>query len=145
MMITQIDDDQKGEYLQILYDRDHHFSRKITVGFAKSIRLIYQGLRAKQTPGERRLPRIDMRVSLDSPEAGSVRLVNFNYRYVMLEHDASLPDRLTLYINDDISIECKKDEELNALRRDDSSLYEILDWQALSANKAYRDSVIKIA
>lgn len=143
LTISEISDNDKRQYLQIIFDRAHLLPRVITLSFITDLMLIIRGLRAKYRRGERRLPRMDMHVTLASPETGSVDVVNFNYKYLTLKDQKHLPDRLSIYFSDEIRIWCVKDVEISKTRLAHDSLYQIEDWKNLATDSRFRELIMR--
>lgn len=144
LIISEITEENKSQYLQILYDRDHLLPRVITLSFMTDLLLILRGMATKYRRGERRLPRIDLNAQFDSPEAGTVDVVNFNYKYITFIDQKNLPDRLTLCFSSDLCVQCVKDLELNRGRLGQQLLYQIEDWEKLATNPAFRSLLLRL-
>lgn len=144
LKITEIDEDNWQQYLQVIYDRDHFFPRTIDMGIVKDMRKVFRGLTSKAKQGERRLPRINMYARMESPEAGTVYVVNFNYRYILLHAKGALPERLQLDFSDTIRINCIR-QVTSGPRQSSTELYEVENWEALAVQPAFRARVLQLA
>lgn len=142
MSIVDIDEKNFGEYLQILYDRNHLFPRIVDVGVVKDFRLMYEGLHAKKSRGERRLPRIPLNCSVEASEIGSVTVYDFNYHFITLS-GSGLPQRLTVHFPYDIDVVCTREENIAraSVFATKTSLYAIENWEELISNEKLHDSL----
>lgn len=144
--ITEIDDYNKGEYMQILYDRSHLFPRIVDVGIVKDFRIIFAGLTQKPKSGERRLPRIDFKKDFPIASGGSVYIIDFNFKYLTLKKTASTPAQLSIMFPGNIEVKCSIDEELNQKKGlfDSTRLYKIENWEELIQRDEFRTSLHSI-
>lgn len=141
--IVEIEEASKQEYLQILYDRAHSFSRLIDTGVVKDIKRMYRGLSKDTKRSERRLPRVDLNISIQAFEVPTVRLVNFNYKYILLRSESSLPEVITLLFPGNIKLSCFKDikmnQSLDSLNR--NVMYQLDNWMELAQQPAFHKSL----
>jgi len=102
--ILEMDDENKAEYFQIVYGREHTLAKSINSGPIKDVSSAVKGRASKIHNSNRRLPRIPMNVSVMT-DKGSAVLKDFNYEYVSLENSGDnkkgitrliLPEELTL-------------------------------------------------
>jgi cellulose synthase (UDP-forming) len=142
-MITDMPDMERRQYLQILYDRDHLLPRAVDLAVLSHVQQVAKGLRSVPRRGERRLPRLDLNLDADSPEAGAVSVINFNYKYIMLDWRADLPDRLTLELPGGIRFACARDTKFNDAPRGEPLLYLIEDWEELADDEQFRDFIME--
>lgn len=134
-VIVKIDEHDKEQYLQIIYDRDHIFPRVVKFNSVTLLKLIYRGLKFLPQPGERRLPRINFGFAIKSLEAGPVEVKNFNYKYILLKKQNALPDVLTLFFTNELCFKAYLDIKLN-VGMGKYLLYEIENWEELALNPA---------
>ena len=143
LVVSPVSEEDKQQYLQILFDRNHLLPRVITLSFLTDLMMIIRGILSKPRRGERRLPRMAMHAKLHSPEVGDVEVVNFNYKYISLKKQQSLPDALTLQFGDEIRIHCSKDSEFNNSRLSPTLLYQIENWQSHAVDSRFRDILLR--
>lgn len=145
LVISEISEKDRGEYLQILYDRDHFFPRTVDLGIVKDLKNVYKGLTAKSKSEAYRRPRISMYARLHSPDVGDVYALNFNYKYILLHAKRALPASLRVELSDEIEITCTREESLTSATQGKTQLYQITDWEQWAVQPAFRARVFALA
>lgn len=146
MMVTDISEKDRQEYLQIIYDRNHLFPKKVQIGITKDIRLIMEGMRQKTQAGQRKLQRITPLepVFVRTREAGDVQILDFNYRCFSLKSEEKLPELLTLCLTEDYSLSCRAVPQRRPRGPEEGALYEIEEWEKLTADKSLEEAVFTL-
>lgn len=139
LAFASIEEKDLGEYLQILYDRDHLLPRVVNMTFLDDIGTLVRGLSARQRRGERRLPRSATLVTAHSQELGAVHIVNFNHKFILLRWQKDLPERLHLQLNGNVDLDCVKGGFDTANAIGEPQLYMIENWEAFSGNRNFRE------
>ena len=144
MMIKDIEEKEKNEYLQILYDRNHMFPRVIKEGMIKDVKTMYKGLSSKTQIGERRLPRVIINVKLPTDKKQKVYVKDFNYKYITFANADSLPTTFTVMFPDNVKVTCIYDEKLNEELKKNVAIYQVKDWEKLAMNENFNSSLKKL-
>ncbi|MDP4146336.1 MAG: glycosyltransferase [Bacillota bacterium] len=144
---THISDKDQLELFNILYDRvpvlptrvseRSSFYEDITINFHKRLK--------NENNSSRRLPRIDLEVELDTLEEVRVKVINFNYHFVLIETIQGIANNLKIIVDKDSSlyIECELLEDENAMRirREKRYLYKILNTKELIESEVFMKSL----
>ncbi len=138
LSLQSIEDEDLGEYLQILYDRDHLLPRVVNMTVLNDIKTIVKSMSAKPRRGERRLPRFELAVRAHSPEAGPVSVINFNYKFILIKGEGALPEKLTLHLDDNLGFVCVRDGEPDGEADDQPQLFRIENWESLPRDPHFR-------
>lgn len=152
VMLTQIEENNFKQFLNIIYDREPSLPMNLDINSS-----IYDDLRVniltrnkKTVAFNRRLPRIRLDKIVESKEHGKVKIVCYNYEYIEIEANIlGNADKITLSISEDINVECilvrvLKDEGngkgiKNKKNHSSSSqlLYSIKDYEMLASNSYF--------
>lgn len=133
LRITQLSDEDKAEYFQIVYDRHHSLatSMSTSIGMVDDIFLNIQSRADHLKDYKRRLPRVELNIELDTALGTKVFAVDCNYEYLMLRADGGLPEELELLIpGTGVTMKCVKSN----LR---VGLYRIENWEELLFQDAF--------
>ena len=134
LSIQQIDDDQKQEYFQIVFDRHH--SMRDEMGFAVgTVDDIFVNVhrRLKGNKGSvRKSPRVIVRQKFQTADGGMVEIEDINYQYVKLS--GVNDDELSINLGDGVWLDCKK----SSIR---AGLYEIKNYEILAGNENYLNKI----
>ncbi len=109
--IVELDDENKKEYMQIVYDREHTLPKTISVSssvygdIASNIR----GRITSVTNSLRKFARLEVNKEYSLVDGGSVFLINFNFEYVLLEDRETNPEKCSIQLDDNIRLECQKE------------------------------------
>jgi len=141
LKIINIDDENRRQYLQIVFDRDHTLPITIGSGLPKDISSILNGLTRKRVYSNRKLPRIPMNVSLSTADGHEVEIVNFNYEYVLLKKASFLGKEVTILLDGSEAITCIRAGER---KNDDSALYMIYNWREISNRPRFREALYQL-
>ena len=100
IQITGMDGTDKDEYFQILYDRDHSLAKTMSpsVSMIDDIFLNVQRRSAHTKNSKRQLPRIELNRTMETADGKSIRVLNCNYEYLLVEASGELPDKMELRI-----------------------------------------------
>lgn len=137
----------KQEYLQIIYDRQHQFSRLIDTGVVRDTKRIYEGVMATQKKETRKLPRISLDKKLETAEGAKVEVVDFNYRYALIKGGKQLPSTITFSLpGSDLPVIAVKEGKAGAIDALlHGELYRIENWQELTVNPRFRSVLFEYA
>ncbi|MEG2339111.1 MAG: PilZ domain-containing protein, partial [Clostridium sp.] len=128
----------KQEYMQIIYDREHTLATKINSYFIKDI---YGAIKGKAHHGflsNRKLPRIPLEFSVQSVEGQSIKIVNYNYEYLLLQ-GIYREEEIHLRVGGDNQITCMpehRDEKLNY------TLCKIKAWKEVARNQSIQTCLL---
>jgi len=139
--VTNIDEKNFKQLLNIIYDRVHSLPKYLDKNNS-----IFDDLRVnllirnkKSFMFSRKLPRIDLNKTLLSDELGEVKLVSFNYEYIVLKTNLHVKSKPTikLYISKNIIINCmlEKTCDYSKTQKVNLYLYKIENYKELQKNK----------
>lgn len=134
LSISNIEDEQKGEYFQIVFNRHHSMKDEMvfSVGTFDDIFInIHRRLNGNQE-SVRKYPRVVVGEAFKTSEGSSVMLEDINYRYVKLS-GTSL-DHVRILLGNGLYLQCKS----SPVR---SGLYEIENYEELIKEQDYLDKI----
>ncbi len=133
LQIREMDEENKSQYFQILYDRDHSLAKimKFSTSSFDDIFLNIQRRTAAETVSRRRMPRIVLEKDLQSSLGYAVHVIDCSYEYVMVRANTALPERLELFIPDS-----EESLKLKAVAGKDN-LYQVENWRELLYQDAF--------
>lgn len=143
LVITEIEDADKREYMQILYDRPHSFARTSNVSMTILISNIVRGIRSKRRNArliKRQLPDIATSFVLQSQEAGEVNVVGFDYANMLVQGGKNLPKTLTVAFGEKVKMIGHK---VN-VRHHNAVRYKIDNWKELAENPDLRQFLMQM-
>lgn len=110
--IVEIDDENKKEYMQILYDREHTLPQTISTTFSVygDIASNIKGRVSKTTKSARKFARLEINREYPLLRNGSVFIKNFNFEYVLLEDRVSNPVNCKIELGENVVMECHKEK-----------------------------------
>ncbi len=136
--ITEMTEENKAEYYQIVYGREHTLAKSISSGPVKDVSSAVKGRISKMHNSNRRLPRIPMNVSV-ATDRGNVVLKDFNYEYATLENsDRGNADGIKLMLPEDLILTLMPVEE-------NSNLYKVQSWHEIANDKRLHNFLISKA
>lgn len=140
LMIAEMAEKDQQEYYQILYDRNHLLPRVVDMHVVSDMKRVFKGLTSTPQRGERRLPRIHLRIPAPTDEAGVVDIVNFNYQFIVVAKKPNLPERLTVRPTNGVSFTCVLDRDFaQNVNSDLDPLYAVENWKDLAVNPVFHD------
>lgn len=108
--ITEIKEEQRKQWLQIIHDRVPTLPRTIdrSMGLFDDLQINIKRRIKKARNLSRRTPRINLSYEVNTKDDLKVSLENFNYQYVLLKFHGnnSLPNNLELDIENKITLDC---------------------------------------
>lgn len=131
IQILEMEPKEKGEYFQILYDRDHSLAHTVhrASGLFDDLFLNVQKRSVPKTRSQRALPRVQLDLPVQTAEGAQVYMRDTNYEYVKLE-GVFLPEKLELMIPDGHRMQCVRVPQREGL-------YQVTNWQQLLFDDAY--------
>lgn len=121
-------EENRREFLQILYDRHHTLPAVISSNVVSDLTVNVRGRRKAFSSSNRRLPRFEIGRPVQSSECGAVTLVDFNYEYLRIGSNEALPDEITLLPGAGLQMHCKRVSGGNG------TLYRIENWKELAGS-----------
>lgn len=82
VQIALEDNEDRLEYLQIVYDREPSLATGIRTGAYKDLSIFAKKKAASALPANRKLPRIALKRKVMTPEGEAVTVTDFNYQYI---------------------------------------------------------------
>lgn len=136
--LNHVSQKDKNEYYQIVYDRNHTLATKIKSNTIKEIKLNTINRSKKHRISNRKLPRIPLKVNVNTTVGNVVEIVNFNYEYILFK--GRLDDKnINIELRDDLVLNCVKCDK-STLK--DNTLYRIDNWENISYDEGFRDVVL---
>ncbi|MFI3237311.1 MAG: glycosyltransferase [Lachnospiraceae bacterium] len=109
--ITNIEDEVKDEWYAIVHDRVPTLPQTIvrSRGFYDDLEVNIKMRLHKEEFLTRKTARINFREEFVSSNLGEIRVINFNYHYIILEFflTALTPKEIDIYISDEITLHCR--------------------------------------
>ncbi|WP_243125343.1 glycosyltransferase family 2 protein [Clostridium transplantifaecale] len=133
IQITDVDDQNKDSYFQILYDRDHSLAKTMSpsVSIIDDIFLNVQKRSAHAENSKRQLPRIELNRMMDTVDGKQVYVQNCNYEYLLVKEETTLPEVLEIRIpGSDSLMKCVK-------MGNKAGLYRLDNWKELLFSDAF--------
>lgn len=133
---TDITEEAKGEYLQIVFDRDHGLAKSISTNFYQDFRSGLKNFNKGLSLSNRKLPRIPIQV--EAAMAGGrdrVALLEYNYRNFLIRGLTGQLDRYELLIGEDLVA------VRPTLRKGSLLVAEIEDWETWAKNKRFKKAL----
>lgn len=144
--IMEINDDNRRQYLQIVYDRQHSLPRVIsetlTVFDDFSVNVDKRLTDERQKRAIRRLPRIRTNVQGHLADGKSVTIEDYNYKYVWLKGAHRLPaaSDFAITLNNGIVFHLRLADGQSKVRKS-GGLYQILNWEELLDNPLFSQTL----
>ena len=135
--ITEMDEANKKEYFQIIYDRVHSLPKTISMRSSVygDISANIKERFAKAEDSTRKHVRIDINRKYPLTTGEMVYLKNYNFNYVLLIEETTLEDDIEILIEEDIIMKCKrykgslfKVENIEELLNDPEFMLLIEEW-----------------
>ena len=130
--LSELDEENKASYFQMLYDRDHSLAKQMgkSVSIFEDVFLNIHRRAERGTQSRRALPRVDLGLELPTVTGGKVRVVDCNYEFARLEAvDAILLPYEQVKAPGGVMI-CRQAEGK-------AGLYQIENWQELLFNGVF--------
>ena len=130
--LSELDEENKASYFQMLYDRDHSLAKQMgkSVSIFEDVFLNIHRRAERGTQSRRALPRVDLGLELPTVTGGKVRIVDCNYEFARLEAvDAILLPYEQVKAPGGVMI-CRQVEGK-------AGLYQIENWQELLFNGVF--------
>lgn len=130
--ICDIKEEDKANYFQILYDRDHCLAKTMdkSTGIFDDIFLNVQKRAAVGKSSKRELPRVEINRDLQTTTGKTVRVLNCNYEYLLVSGEG-LPETMELKIPDNENVlKCRYTGKK-------AGLYQVENWKELVFDDAF--------
>lgn len=133
--ITDMDEENKQEYLQIIYDREHTLPKVLSKGstyFGDIITNLSKRTQAQRSESRRQTARIPVNKVYESENGTKVKLENYNFEFVRLSAPGggSLPEEFILFPKSGYEMHCKR-SSINP------NVYAIINRKELNDNKEF--------
>ena len=107
--ITGMSEENRRQYYQLVFDREHRFPQVIKSGFFKDLATALRGFLTRQAPSYRsQLVMPAHKVVLPTASGLKVELMSYNYRQLMIRNTPGLEDDLTIIWQDGLALYCQK-------------------------------------
>lgn len=137
--LQPLDFEEKTEYYQIVYDRFPTLSTEIKTNTLTDLQTFFKNKTAGSLPSKRRLPRMLLDCTLETEGGGRVRIADYNYQYITIEGEA--PAKQFSVKVGDTTLQLRKVEAAVAPK---DNLYEVVNWESVSASDVLRKELRKI-
>lgn len=147
--LTNIDEKNFKQLLNIIYDRVHSLPKNLDKNNSifDDLRVNLLNRNKKSFIFSRKLPRLDLDKTLLSDELGEVKLVSFNYEYIVLETNLLTESEPTikLHISKSKIINCilEKSLDYNKTQKSHLYLYKIENYAELQKDKELKELLIQ--
>lgn len=111
--IVDIDEDNKKEFMQIVFDREHSLPQNISTTYSVygDIASNVAGRVTKNSRSARKFARLEINREYPLVNRGSVNVKNFNFEYILLEDRVSNPNSCKIELGENVILECHKEKE----------------------------------
>jgi cellulose synthase (UDP-forming) len=141
--ITEIDESNKREFFQIIYDRRHTLPTRLDLswGLFEDFSLNLNDRTKPIQQSMRKLPRMNLNAPFNAGHGVSGAIMDFNYQYAVVNADclpspnANFLRRLAIPLSDKIVMKLEIVE--GATRSAPGRLYVVLNWKALATDPAF--------
>lgn len=129
--IREIEELDKGEFMQLIYDRVHTLPKNISVTSSVYGDMFnnIKGRVSRTLQSSRRLPRVKVHKSYPVIEGGTVEINNFNFEYVYLSQ-SEIRKVINIVLGEDVVLSCSKEKD---------NLYKVNNKEALINSKKFND------
>lgn len=139
--ITEIDDKNKAEYYQIIYDRDHTLAKQIKSLVPEDVATVVKGVLVPASPDARKLPRLNVNVQVGVGAHAEATIEDYNYQYVTVRGVEAEPGEvLTFNLGEGQSMSCVVDRKLS----EGTYLCEVGDWKRVARDSAVQAKLLGI-
>ncbi|MDS0525433.1 glycosyltransferase [Clostridium sp. SHJSY1] len=126
--IIELDFENKKQYFQLIYDRDHSLPKYIddTLSVFDDLYLNLQKRINISEQSQRSYPRIELNIEMMTKDKIPVFAIDFNYEYILLKNmrrGEKLPNEIILMCGSNIEMKCKKIRQLS--RHKECYLYQV--------------------
>ncbi len=142
--ISEIDDDNKKQYLNILFDRDHSLPNYVAKG--KVIDDLINNIRWRLghlNLSQRKLPRVTIDKLVETVDNGQVKIVNFNYEYVVIKSEGIAPKQMLLKLYQDENLDCEYDSRVTSSLSGGKAAYIIKNVRELTQDSQHRNMLLE--
>lgn len=132
--VKNITEQEHRQLLHIIYDREPTLPQKLDkdISTFEDIRLNFVRRGQSEFMSNRKLARIALNRELQTPDHGTVTLLDFNYEFVLVEMEPhNLANEIQLPLNEDISLECVW---VQSLRNKRGNLYRVTNIRDIARN-----------
>lgn len=139
--IMKIDEKDYRELLNIIYDREPTLPKTIkkSSGIFDDIGLNISKRRKTAINFNRKLPRSVIKKEFDTLEGIRILIINFNYEYALIKplDTDNIPEKLTVFINNNMNLKCVLGKDKNYTNLHDGGLYVIENYEQFIDNHAF--------
>ncbi|MCT4632205.1 MAG: glycosyltransferase [Firmicutes bacterium] len=139
LVITEISDMDRREYLNIVFDRKHTLPVVIKSHIIQDIKDAIFGKFKHNVISNRKLPRIPLDKDVYTENGQKVRIINFNYQYLLIE-GIDLPEHILLNMDNKLELDCtlvSKNVEKATM------LFQLEKWEKLAKDKQLAEVLFK--
>lgn len=130
-----LDEDNKGDYMQLIYDRTHTLPKTLSnkTGYFSDIEGNIRNRVTKRKQSKRELPRIIINKEVETDKGYNVTLVDYNYEFAKLNRadNGVIEDKIILFPGTEYEIKCEKTSR-------DDSLFMVVNKEDLYDNNAFK-------
>ena len=138
--LVDITEENKQEYYEIIFDRDHTHAKEMTSNMVEEARKTLRNVAADPILHRRKLPRFDINKIVIVKGVGDLELITFNYEYIEIKNNGELPRHINLPLFNNFTLICNRDFNIV---KEDSVLYKVENWQKIAADPAFHRSLIE--
>ena len=133
IQILELSPEDKAEYFQILYDRDHTLAKvmHLSGSMFDDIFVNVQRRSVQKEISKRALPRVELNTQFQTVQGDAVSVADINYEYLRLQDASYAPDSFDLRIpGSSYTMQCKKSPTR-------AGLYYVENWRELIFHDVY--------
>jgi cellulose synthase (UDP-forming) len=139
LVITEISDMDRREYLNIVFDRKHTLPVVIKSHIIQDIKDAIFGKFKHNVISNRKLPRIPLDKDVYTENGQKVRIINFNYQYLLIE-GIDLPEHILLNMDNKLELQCTM---VSKNLEKATMLFQLEKWEKLAKDKQLAEVLFK--
>lgn len=138
VMVKDLEDDQKAEYYQIVYDRHHSMANTIglNVSMIDDLYINIQNRTKKDEVSIRKHPRIEVKEKFETVDGRVVEILDINYKYISISNSEFMGNEFSLLLGENLEMKCRD----SMIRK---GLYEVVNIVELVKSREFMDLIHK--
>lgn len=142
LRITELAEDDKAAYTQMIYDRKHTLTGKMRSNLFTDAWVLLKGLVRRSRRVIHPLPHIPLKVRVKAFASGlqeKVEVVHFTYKSLSLKNEKPLPESLSIELAPGMLVHCSLDQDAG-----DAELqqYNVVQWRELAEGFRLRPALL---
>lgn len=129
--ISEISEENRREYLKIVFDREHTLPVTIKSHVVKDVLEAIKGKVSNPIISNRKLPRIPVDADAITSEGNNITVLNFNYEYLLVD-GISNKKKINIKFDDELVLSCLMIS--NNIDKN-TTLYKVESWESIANNR----------